>query len=168
VPIEGSLKFILPMSYFPKLQAEPGEYEKPITFHFSAQILSYDPIEEISLPENFECKPGTKHETPEPEDSDSSFSSFNGGDLSFRSDSSNESFTLADAPQHNAQPEQNCNFMIRNLGKKLQDIKNNIFISFRTSKMDSFKLLYQESEDHPGEVAVMAQFMPTFESEERE
>ena len=34
--------------------------------------------------------------------------------------------------------------------------------------MDSFKLLYQESEDHPGEVAVMAQFMPTFESKERE
>lgn len=99
MPIEGSLKFILPMSYFPRLQAEPGEYEKPIKFNFSAQILSYDPIEEISLPENFECKPGTKHETAEPEDSDSSFSSFNGGDLSFRSDSSNESFTMADGPQ---------------------------------------------------------------------
>ena len=130
--------------------------------------MSFKPIEEISIPEHFECKPGTNHESAEPEDSDSSFSSFNGGDLSFRSDSSNESFSIAEAPQHSAQPEQNCNYMIKNLSKKLQDIKKNITISFRTSKMDSFKLLYQESEDYPGEVAVMAQFMPTFESKERE
>ena len=36
VPIEGSLKFILPLSYFPQLQPGAGEYMKPITFNFSA------------------------------------------------------------------------------------------------------------------------------------
>lgn len=48
--------------------------------------------------------------------------------------------------------------MIQNGDFEFTDIK----ISFRTQDMDKPKLAYQRSADYPGEVALMAQFLPCF------
>jgi Mg-chelatase subunit ChlD len=43
------------------------------------------------------------------------------------------------------------------------EAKENIKISFRLDNKDDTRLLYQKSSKYPGEVAVMAAFLPTFE-----
>ena len=42
-----------------------------------------------------------------------------------------------------------------------------VFIMFRTKVAQELALLYQKSEDYPGKVALMAQFMPTFDKGSR-
>ena len=42
-----------------------------------------------------------------------------------------------------------------------------LFIMFRTEVMEETILLYQKSEDYPGKVALMAQFLPTFNKESK-
>lgn len=43
-----------------------------------------------------------------------------------------------------------------------------LVIYFRTENMDQPKLLYQESKNHPGEVAILASFVPTFMKEQEQ
>lgn len=48
----------------------------------------------------------------------------------------------------------------------LNELKKNININYRTANMEKPKIYYQRSpEQHPGKVALMAQFFPTFEAQ---
>ena len=55
--------------------------------------------------------------------------------------------------------------LIQKVDSDFNEINNDMKISFRTKDMDDPKLVYQRSADYPGQVAVLAQFLPTFTNE---
>ena len=57
--------------------------------------------------------------------------------------------------------------VIQMIGNDFYDLKKDLVIYYKTQDMEKPKFLYQESPNkYPGLVAVMAQFLPTFESSE--
>ena len=55
--------------------------------------------------------------------------------------------------------------VIQMIGNDFYDLKKDVVIFYKTLDMEKPKFLYQESPSkYPGLVAVMAQFLPTFES----
>ena len=51
---------------------------------------------------------------------------------------------------------------IQKVDSDFNEVSNDMNISYRTHDMDEPKLVYQRSADYPGQVAVLAQFLPTF------
>ena len=51
---------------------------------------------------------------------------------------------------------------IQKVDSDFNEVNNDMNISYRTHDMDEPKLVYQRSADYPGQVAVLAQFLPTF------
>jgi len=55
--------------------------------------------------------------------------------------------------------------IVEKLDCDFKEMKKDLHLFYRTEAMDKPRLIYQKSvKDHPGYVALMAQFLPTFEA----
>jgi len=54
--------------------------------------------------------------------------------------------------------------MIQKIDSDFRDLQKDMHVYYKTTNMDEPRFVYQKSNDMPGYVAVMAQFMPTFEA----
>lgn len=55
--------------------------------------------------------------------------------------------------------------LIQKIGSDYRDLKRDVHVYYRTLNMEDPRFVYQKSEQHKGYVAVMAQFLPTFEAQ---
>lgn len=63
--------------------------------------------------------------------------------------------------------EQNLNnVVIQKIESDYRDLKKDLHVYYRTLNMEDPRFVYQKSDDHKGFVAVMAQFLPTFEAKQ--
>ena len=58
------------------------------------------------------------------------------------------------------------NIVIQKIDSDYRDLHKDIHVYYRTTNMEDPRFVYQKSDEFKGYVAVMAQFLPTFEAKQ--